>query len=233
MPAWIRELVEWESFGDSKVLVIAPHEGTCLLEKGGMIIRIGERGTAELARLAARHVGGTYLASHVPRIEADFARDPALLGEGAEFRIRSHGRRVVLRGHTNTAYAGLLERFHSVIEEAQPSFILDFHRMAGTRVDIRLGFGAERQYIGGTERALQFKRDFLEKCDPSLEVWVSKVKLAGESEFILNHYSSRAKTMLVEFSSKRGFRMSRGEIKEEYRQAARAAAETAREWIDK
>ncbi len=223
-------LVEHKVFGDSPILVVAPHEGVSMVEVDGHRVRVGEPGTAYLARLAAKHIGGACLISRVPRMEADFARDPALLGKGASFRIAVSGKRVVLEGHKNKSYSGLLNKFHETIERLDPRFILDFHRMSNRDVDVRLGFGADRRYIGGTERALEFKRQLLEKLAArgvSLEVLVSRVRLTGESEFILNTHHRGRKAALVEFAE-RGFRDG---VDPRYEEVARCLVELALEWI--
>jgi hypothetical protein len=227
-------VIEHEVFGDSGILVIAPHEGVGPVEIDGKTFRIGESGTAHLARLAAEHVGGACLVSRVPRAEADFARDPALLGKGAPFSIRaggsrqSGGRRVTLKGHTNRDYAGLLREFHQIIRESDPEFIIDVHRMSNRDVDVRLGFGRDRRYIGGTAKALEFKKRLLEKfgrAGLSLEVLVSKRRLTGESEFILRNYHKGRKALLVEFAA-RGFPPG-----PEYERAVELLAELAKEWL--
>ncbi len=230
MAKWMDELVEYGSFGDVPVLVVAPHEGVSLEIVDGRVAKIGERGTGYLARLAARHIGGSYIVSHVPRMEADFARDPAELGKGARFKYNIDGEIFTLTSHRNPAYAGLLGEFHGLIERLNPRFLLTYHRMGGSDgVDLRFGFGRERQYIGGTENALEFKRRFLERVS-GLEVLVSKLKLAGESEFILkSHYRGRV-AGLVEFSSKL-FRLGSGRIDRRVVRAARVVAELAAEWV--
>lgn len=221
-------MIEYETFGETPVLIVAPHEGTGTTEVEGKPLRVGEPGTARLARLAAKHVDGSCLVSRVPRLEADFARDPALLGKGAKFRLGRPGKRLVLTGHRDVRHSGLLKQFHDTILQCNPRFIIDFHRMSNRDADIRLGFGADRRYIGGTGKALQFRGQLVKRLSAkgvSLEVLVSKTRLTGESDFILSKHHQGRLAALVEFAA-RGFpRDAR------YDEAAKSVAETAEEWV--
>jgi len=232
---WIDKVVEHGSYGDSGVLVVAPHEGVELMEveAGGRrhLVRLGERGSGYLARLAAKQVGGSYIIVHVPRTHADFARDPALLGKGERFRLHIDGEwKVWLDCHTDELYAGVLEKFHDLIEDIDPQFLLDYHTMGNRNIDIKLGFGEERRYIGGTEKALMFRDEVTSRMEHSVKMLVSKLELTGESEFILNSHQSGRNAALVEFSSTRGFRLSRGHIKPAFVEAAKKVAEVAGGW---
>ena len=229
MPKWIERMVEYEQ-GRSPILVVAPHEGTEVVKVEGGPVVVGERGSGELARLAARHVGGSYIAVHVPRFRADFARAPELLGEGAKFRFNVLGERHEFTGHKDTAYLRIMEEFHGLIEKFNPDFLLDFHKMLGRETDIRLGFGRDRRYVGGSGRALDFRdqvvRD-LKIRGHDLKIMVSKRALTGESEYILNRHHEGRLAALVEFSSSRGFDMDEGRISAGYREAAKVIAEQA------
>jgi len=230
MPKWIERVVEYDSFGDAPVLIVAPHEGTELVEVDGASVVVGERGSGELAKIAAKHVGGSYIVVHVPRFRADFARSPELLGEGAMFRFNVLGKRHEFTGHKDTAYKQIMEKFHNLVGEFNPKFLLSFHKMLGKDVDIRLGFGLDRKYIGNSKRALEFRKQVvgdLAVRGHSLEILVSKRALTGESEYILNRHHKGRLAALVEFSSSKGFDMNSGHINPGYREAANLIAEQA------
>lgn len=230
MSKWIERVVEYDSFGDAPVLVVAPHEGTELVEVDGVSVVIGERGSGELAKRAAKHVGGSYIIVHVPRFRADFARSPDLLGEGAMFRFNVLGKRREFTGHKDTAYKEIMEKFHDLIEKFNPQFLLNFHKMLGKDVDIRLGFGLDRRYIGGSKKALEFRKHIvgdLAVRGYSLDILVSKRALTGESEYVLNRHHNGRLAALAEFSSSKGFEMESGHINPGYMEAANLIAEQA------
>jgi hypothetical protein len=230
---WIDKVVEYGSFGDAPVLVVAPHEGVELIEVEGELVRLGERGSGFLARTAAEHAGCSFIVVHVPRSRADFARDPALLGRGEKFRLHMDGRKKVwLDCHTDRRYSGVLEKFHGLIEKKDPSFLVDFHTMGNAHIDVKLGFGKRRQYIGGTGRALRFRDELKAMMTHDLNVLVSKKELTGESEFILRSHHAGRLAAMVEFSSTRGFSLHEGKIQPGYVEAAEKAAELAAKWSD-
>ncbi|MBR9689827.1 MAG: hypothetical protein GOV01_02955 [Candidatus Altiarchaeota archaeon] len=234
MEKWIDKVVEYE-VGKSPVLFIAPHEGveitTIKTDEGPQLVRIGERGTGYLAKLAAQHIGGSFIVVHVPRLKADFARDPALLGKGDRFRQNIDGKfKVWFDGHKDTQYAKTLERFHELIQKINPKFIVDVHTMGTSKIDAKLGFGKNRRYIGGSENALRFRDELMKMVDCNLNVLVSKIELTGESEFILNKHSKGRNVMLLELSSTNGFKSEDGVFNPLYEKLIVKLAELTNKW---
>ncbi len=232
---WLNRLIEYGSYGDAPIVFIAPHEGGELIKidvgESKQIVEISERGTGYLVKLAAKQIGATFIINQVPRIQADFARDPKLLGKGEIFRYFLLGKRRELKCHINNNYLNLMERFHGLIEKLNPSFIIDFHRMSSEDIDIRLGFGVGRKYIGGSENALDFRKRIFNKSNfDDLKIMISKRVLAGESEFILNKHHKGRRAALVEFSSQRGFDLEKGKISARYETFVKKLAEVSNEF---
>jgi len=232
---WLNRLVEYGSYGDTPIVFIAPHEGGDLIEldvdETKEIVEISERGTGHLVKLAAKQIGATFIINQVSRIQADFARNPDLLGKGETFKYFLKEKRREFKCHTDIKYLKLLKRFHNLIEKRNPSFIIDFHRMSSEEIDIRLGFGVNRKYIGGTKNAFDFRKKIFDKSDfNDLNVMISKKVLAGESEFILNKHHKGRHVALVEFSSQRGFDLEKGYISERYETFVKKLAEVSTEF---
>lgn len=231
---WINKDIEYH-IGDEPVLFIAPHRGEMKVEvkdlEGNLRkLHLGEVGTGHLVKLAAREVNGSYLVVHVPRLKADFARDPKFLGKGEKFRQNLQGKKIWFESHKDTNYAGLLKKFHDLIKKINPDFIIDIHNMGSRKVDAKLGFGRDRRYINGSDNALKFRDELLKRLEKPLEVLVSKVELTGESEYILNKYEKNRLAMLIELSRPRGLDEEKGVYKPEFQELIRQAALLALEW---
>ena len=232
--SWIDKVIEFH-IGKEPLLFIAPHEGVELVEAEvegeKRVVQIGERGTGYLAKLAAREVNGSYIVIHAPRLQADFARDPSLLGKGEKFRQNLDGKKIWFESHKNTSYKLPIEKFHKLVGKINPKFIVDIHTMGSDRAHVKLGFGKDRRYINGSENALRFRDTLMEKSQLDLKVQVSKVELTGESEFILNRYEEGRLAMLVEFSNPLGFKIENGEIDKRYQTLMKHIALLTKEWI--
>jgi len=234
---WIEEKVEYKLFDGyerTRVLIVAPHASRervkVEIEGRKISLRVGDVNSDKLAKIAAYNIGGAYLISYVSRIHADFARRPDDLGKGLRLNYLYHGKRRSIRIHRDESYKPLLERFHELIEELKPRFILSFHGTVIKNFDALLGFGEERKFIGGRENAMMFKRLVLEKMKKygiEAKIGVSKRFYLGRSEAILTmHVNEGRNGCLVEFSDKErvGFPSKRYQI------LATCIAEVARGW---
>lgn len=133
----------------------------------------GDKNTGWLARLAAYNIRSGYVVPHFNRIFADAARDPTKLGLGVSHKTRilnGSEKTVRVRIHTDKRYTKPLMRYHSLIEEFSPSGILSVHGMHGRdkNIDILLGFGKKRSYIGGNKQAFAFRKEFRKRLQTAL-----------------------------------------------------------------
>ncbi len=217
------------------VLIIAPHAGKKKLQLSEEeYITLGEKNTDALTVVASANTGAGFIIVKVPRDEADFARPPELLGTGARAKLAtSMGRARVITTHNNPVWQPVLEKFHKLITEIQPRFLLTYHGMSSRAFDVLLGFGKDRRYIGGWENAKKFReniQEFLQKWDVEVKIGISKKKLTGESDYILNHYTAKfgIPGALVEYN----WQGRKGEIpSREYQLTAVAIAKAAERWV--
>lgn len=233
---WIENKIEYKFFGD-EVLIVVPHAGMKIekIKINGKFysFSIGEKNVGELAKIAAYNKKCGFLISYVPRVEADFARDPNLLGFGLKLKRigkwRDERKRVLLKIHRNKNFLNLLLKFHSLIKSFNPKFIISFHGMFNRKFDILLGFGKNKKFIGGVEKAFKFRKKVKRKLkDINLKIGISKRKLLGEREFILSTYTKNRPGVLVEFNLEK----RKEDIPSiSYQIASIFIAETAKEWI--
>lgn len=236
--------VDFYSFGSKPLLFLVPHAGGKRVEVSAqgknITVNVSESGTHILAALAARSVGGKLIVSRVPRTEVDFARAPDQLGGDVKARL---GHPDVLepfhvRTHRDGSKRELLEDYHRCIEKVDPDFLLAYHGMRNTKFDVLLGFGSERQYIGGSDNALRFRswvRDLMgysgdqgEKSTETPRVGVSINVLTGESEYNLNRHTGGSRDgVLVEFDKSGRC----GSPTEGYRRVSVAIAKAAERWV--
>ncbi|MBR9680693.1 MAG: hypothetical protein GOU98_02615 [Candidatus Altiarchaeota archaeon] len=233
---WIGKSIEYH-IGKEPILFVAPHRGEIQVEiKDGdktRKIQIGEVGTGHLVKLAAKEVGGSYIVVYVPRLKADFARDPKLLGKGETFRQKLHGKKFWFESHKDTKYKKMIDDFHKLIRKINPKFVIDIHNMGSSNEDARLGFGKDRRYINGTRNALQFRDELVSRLDEKMHILVSKTELTGESEYILYKYEKGRLAMLIELSSSLGLNRKKGVYDEKFQTLIKEVAKLAREWITK
>jgi len=123
-----------------------------------------------------------------------------------------------------------MKKFHTLIKKINPHFIIDIHNMGGKKADAKLGFGRDRRYINGSDNALKFRDELLMRLKKPLKILVSKVELAGESEYILNKYEKGRLAMLIELSSPLGLDRKKGIYRQEFQELIGQVARLALEW---
>ena len=235
---WIENKIEYKVFSgyeENKILIVAPHafQGRCFVNISGKMkkIKVGETNIHILTKIASYNINGAFIISYVPRTEADFARKPELLGKGLKLNFLVNGKRHPIDIHKNTKYFYLLEKFHKMIEDLNPKFILSFHGTEIPNFDALLGFGKNKKYIKGKENAFRFRKNVLKKLK-KLDIQDLKIKISkiyrGISEAVLNmHVKDNRMGILVEFN-KTG-RLPFPSLK--YQKMAICIAETAAECV--
>lgn len=257
----IENFIEYEILGTkSKILITAEHAQTTRIKSPeygeDAYVGIGDMNTDELAKLAAYYSKCSYIVPTLLRTEIDLSRPP-----GAENLIlhviplkadpsKKTGKKKVAIS-TKKNFRHIADFYHKKIEKINPRFILAYHGMHSHRkMDILLGFGPDRKYIGGSKNAFKFKKMFKERLTKRLKeanirddliVKVGKSLFTGTKNYTLyNHvkkHNEKTKEkrfgMHVEFNM-RGRRMKKYSVlpKLRYQVAAQVLVECAEEWLE-
>jgi len=246
-----------ENFKKNRALFTAEHAYTSRVKTPQYgkksYVKIGDKNTDKLVMMMAHKLRSSFLISRLSRVDADPNRPTNTLGEDERilleiFKSKDEDKKY-FRVHRNKDYAPFLEKYHSTIEELNPSGLVSVHGMSEKAhpPDILLGFGRNYRIIDGTENALKFKKLFIKKLNEALsrfkienklKINISKSLFTGEKNYVLSkHVIQYNKTnknkrfgMHVEFNV-RGRIVRENFIRKDYQIATQVLADTVLEWL--
>lgn len=166
-----------KNYDNNRILITAEHAKTARIkspEHGKeAYIPIGDANTGELARLGAWHLQSAYMIPQVLRTEIDLSRSLeandltlTVFPIGAE----EQDKKIEVPLNTAKNLIHVSEFYHKKIEGLNPKAILAYHGMHSKhKMDILLGFGPDRNYIGGAKNAFAFKELFEDRLNQTLK----------------------------------------------------------------
>ncbi len=199
------EYCRMEKYPVSRILFTAEHDKT---EKVPLreisdtaYAGLGDTNTGTLAKIGAYYLRTAYLIPNFVRTDADPSRPPEDLGRGLRLFVkqkRTGNYPVSVLIHKKTSMMPKLMRYHEVIEQMNPKFVLSVHGVSEKREqDIIFGFGKEYNYIGGKKEAFRFRDEFSQELDraynsigitANLNIEVSTWRFLGHKNYVLSNH---------------------------------------------
>ena len=225
----------FKGYSKNRILITAEHAFTERIPDPrygkGSYVGLGDKNTDILARMAAFSSSSAYIIPWASRYKVDFARDPRLIGKDTKLLVVVSQAKIPIKKyttvHNDKNYLYLLIRYHNMIRDMKPKFVLSFHGMHKRhRTDISIGAGTNCSYLGGKEQARAFVTFVRNKTNEKLNEMGFKQPLdirlstlfLGTRNYMLNKFTKNATGCQVEFnlrgrtSEKRGMPIPKFQI---------------------